>query len=87
MPRELRRRTSRPNYAALFQYDDEDGAGPSNMPAHIDEDAESGSDFTPAPEGEQPEEEDEEDELDADADDDEDEQFDNEFQVIGRRGP
>lgn len=66
MPRELRQRTSRPNYAALFQFDDEDGAGPSNMPVLIDDDAESGSDFTPAPEREQPEGDSEEDELDGD---------------------
>ncbi|EKM55117.1 uncharacterized protein PHACADRAFT_161079 [Phanerochaete carnosa HHB-10118-sp] len=73
MPRELRQRTSRLNYAALFQYDD-DGAGPSgsNMQAHFEDNAESGSDFVPAPEGEQPVEESEEDELgDNDGEDDE----------------
>lgn len=66
MPRALRQRTSRPNYAALFRFDDDDDAGPSDMAVPIEEDAESGSDFTPAPEGEQPEAESEDDEIDED---------------------
>ncbi|GJE90687.1 hypothetical protein PsYK624_068310 [Phanerochaete sordida] len=76
MPRQLRQRTSRPNYAALLRFDDEDDeGGPSNMAPPIDDDAESGSDFTPAPEGDKPEEESADDELDADADADDDEKM------------
>ncbi|KAJ3559407.1 hypothetical protein NM688_g374 [Phlebia brevispora] len=70
MPRELRQRTSRPNYAALLRYEDEDEAGPSNSAPTFDDEGDSGSDFTPEVEehdGEAPdddlEDEDEEDEL------------------------
>lgn len=62
MPRELRQRTSRPNYAALFRYEDEDGAGPSNAVPTFDEEMDSGSDFTPEAVDEQ--------EQDAEAEDD-----------------
>ncbi|GBE81838.1 hypothetical protein SCP_0402120 [Sparassis crispa] len=44
MTRQLRSRASRLNYATLFQYEDGDGAGPSNP--FVDE-ADSGSDFAP----------------------------------------
>ncbi|TFY64676.1 hypothetical protein EVJ58_g2459 [Rhodofomes roseus] len=48
MARQLRSRASRPNYAALFQYDDaeDDGAGPSTRPV-VEEEGDSGSDFAP----------------------------------------
>ena len=74
MPRELRKRASRPNYAALFQYEDEDGAGPSNPRRVIDDEEGSGSDFAPEDAGDQGagSAEDDDDELDdeAEADDD-----------------
>ncbi|KZT71332.1 hypothetical protein DAEQUDRAFT_707212 [Daedalea quercina L-15889] len=49
MPRQLRSRASRPDYAALFRYNDleeDDGAGPSKRPT-IDDEDDSGSDFAP----------------------------------------
>lgn len=74
MPRELRRRTSRPNYAVLADFGDEDGAGPSHP---MDEAFESGSDFAPEDgAGDEPdEEEEEEDELEEDDAEDEDEKM------------
>lgn len=65
MARELRRRSSRPNYAALLHYEDEDGAGPSNA-RYMEEEDEvgSGSDFAPDDAGDQPIEVSEDDELD-----------------------
>ncbi|KIP08890.1 hypothetical protein PHLGIDRAFT_68606 [Phlebiopsis gigantea 11061_1 CR5-6] len=74
MPRELRRRASRPNYAALFQYEDEDGAGPSTARRVIDDEEGSGSDFAPDEARDQgagsaeEDDEDEDDELEEDAD-------------------
>ena len=49
MPRELRKRASRVNYAELAQMDDEDDAeaGPSQATPTFDEEEDSGSDFTP----------------------------------------
>ena len=46
MTRQLRARTSRPNYATLAGLEDEDGAGPSNATYGFESDG-SGSDFTP----------------------------------------
>ena len=64
MPRELRQRSSRPNYAALLRYEDEDEAGPSNAKLPIEDEIDSGSDFA-VEDGEQPVEEsdDEDDEM------------------------
>lgn len=49
MPRALRKRTSRPNYALLLDEVDEPEAGPSNLPRRNVEESEeeSGSDFAP----------------------------------------
>lgn len=72
MSRQLRSRASRPDYAALFQYDDPENedAGPSKPPVPQDE-VDSGSDF--APEGVQDEAaEAEDDVMDEDADAEED---------------
>ncbi|THH16490.1 hypothetical protein EW146_g4149 [Bondarzewia mesenterica] len=60
MSRSLRPRKPRPNYVSLFQFEDEDGAGPSAPRPTIDEEGDSGSDFAP------PEQEEEEDIPDAD---------------------
>lgn len=64
MARELRRRSSRPNYAALLHYEDEDGAGPSNARYMEEDEVGSGSDFAPDDAGDQPIEVSEDDELD-----------------------
>ncbi|EIN07154.1 hypothetical protein PUNSTDRAFT_104680 [Punctularia strigosozonata HHB-11173 SS5] len=47
MSRSLRPRRSRPSYAALFQYEDEQGEGSSAPKMVIDEEGDSGSDFSP----------------------------------------
>ena len=47
MPRELRKRTARLNYAELLRFEDEDDAGPSHEVQRFDEEADSGSDFAP----------------------------------------
>ncbi|KAI0080527.1 hypothetical protein K474DRAFT_202496 [Panus rudis PR-1116 ss-1] len=66
MVRQLRRRTSRPNYAVLHNFgteEDADGAGPSTH-THPDEDPiESGSDFAPEKEGDDPAVEADDDEI------------------------
>ncbi len=58
MPRELRKRTERPNYAVLLRHEDEDEAGPSNSnhAQMLDDELDSGSDFAPEPHHENPEE-------------------------------
>ena len=73
MTRQLRSRASRPNYAALFQYDDaeDEGAGTSKRPT-IDDEGDSGSDFAPDEGPDQAAEEEDEDFADADAEADED---------------
>ncbi|KAI0797510.1 hypothetical protein C8Q75DRAFT_738495 [Abortiporus biennis] len=73
MVRELRKRASRPNYAALANYGDENGAGPSTIPLVDEDTVDSGSDF------ELPENKDEDVEAETDAefdheDDEEDEE-------------
>lgn len=62
MPRELRQRSSRINYAELLRFEDEDEPGPLRPPPAFEDDGDSGSDFAPeaAVEGDE----------DAEADDD-----------------
>lgn len=68
MPRELRKRGSRVNYAAMVQFEDEDEEQPSAPPVQtLDAGAESGSDFAPGDKDEHAHEEDEE--IDGLADD------------------
>lgn len=73
MSRQLRSRASRPDYAALFQYDDpvNEGAGPSKHPV-VEDEVNSGSDFAPeeVQDDEAAEEEDEAMDEDADAEED-----------------
>ncbi|OCH93813.1 hypothetical protein OBBRIDRAFT_817558 [Obba rivulosa] len=72
MRRQLRTRTSRPNYATMFQFEDAEDAGPSGQRPFIQEEEDSGSDFAPeANAGEQAEEEeeDEEDDLEDEVED------------------
>lgn len=69
MSRQLRSRASRPNYAALFQYEDpeNEGAGPSK-PLILEDEVDSGSDFAlDEVQGEAADEEDEAMNEDADA--------------------
>ncbi|KAH9950220.1 hypothetical protein B0H21DRAFT_561975 [Amylocystis lapponica] len=75
MARQLRSRASRPNYAALFDYDDEGPeAGPSSQQLPVDDDDDgSGSDFAPDNAAEDQVDEDVED-MDAVAEEDEDQQ-------------
>ncbi|KAI0345393.1 hypothetical protein BDW22DRAFT_1354319 [Trametopsis cervina] len=47
MPRELRSRASRPNYARFLADDDQEEAGPTNIQEAADKEVESGSDFAP----------------------------------------
>ncbi|KAH9930681.1 uncharacterized protein B0H18DRAFT_1083768 [Fomitopsis serialis] len=72
MARQLRSRASRPNYAALFQYDEDedDGAGPSSQPV-LEDEGDSGSDFAPGEVPDQAAEEDD-DMVDEDAEAEED---------------
>ncbi|CCM00487.1 uncharacterized protein FIBRA_02521 [Fibroporia radiculosa] len=72
MTRQLRSRVSRPNYAALLQFDEPEdaGAGPSNAPAPVAEEGDSGSDFEPDQQGQ-----DENEDIPLDATEEEDEDF------------
>lgn len=85
MPRALRQRSSRPNYAALFQFEDIDGAGPFNPVQHIDDDADSGSDFAPdGGDNAEAEDDDEDDELeDEEAEEDGDDKMSVESDIEG----
>ena len=61
MPRELRKRTSRPNYAALAEGEEDPEAGPSTIPQPEEEEEDaSGSDFAPENDAEGQDEEEEE---------------------------
>ncbi|KAI0929118.1 hypothetical protein AcW1_006148 [Taiwanofungus camphoratus] len=70
MTRKLRTRASRPNYAALFVYDDVDGdgAGPSNARQDALDEEDSGSDFAPDQAAEERPEDDEDQDEDMDQD-------------------
>jgi transcription factor C subunit 6 len=68
MPRQLRQRSSRPNYTALLHFEDEDGVPHPHSTSRLDDDAESGSDFAADGGGHaEGEEDDEDDELEDEA--------------------